>query len=299
MRRIAKWIGATLGLCAVALAALIGFVWFQGTRVQSGSAQYVALGSSFASGPGVTQHAEGSPALCGRSRDNYPHLLARERKLALIDVSCGGATTEHVLKGGQYFQRAQIEAITPETRLITITIGGNNVGYMSNMMADACANAPDLVPWLWKKIGGCKPMPPAEVERKYATLEASMAEIMRNARQRAPNARIVLLSYQTVVPPSGTCAVLHLTEQQAESARVMAARLLDTNRRLAASQEIELYDVATLTADHGVCAKDPWIEGVVYPATPFHNDPMIFHTNLKGMQAIAAGLSRFLEAPAP
>jgi lysophospholipase L1-like esterase len=295
--RILKWIGTALGLAALVVPALIGFVWFQGTRVQSGPAEYVALGSSFASGPGVTEHAEGSPALCGRSKDNYPHLLAKARKLALIDVSCGGATTDHVLKGGQYFQRAQIEAITPETKLVTITIGGNNVGYMSNMMAAACANAPELVPRFWKAMGVCKPMSSIEVERKYATLEPSLIEIVRTARQKAPKARIIFLSYQTVVPPAGTCAALHMKEAQAESARAMANRLIETDRQIAASQGIELYDVAALTADHGVCAKDPWIEGVVYPATPFNNGPMIFHTKLKGMQAIAAGLNQYLDRP--
>jgi lysophospholipase L1-like esterase len=298
VRRLFKWMGAVLGLGALAFAALIGFVWFQGTRVQTGLAEYVALGSSFASGPGITEHAEGSPALCGRSKDNYPHLLAAARKLALIDVSCGGATTDHVLRGGQYFQRAQIEAVTSETKLVTITIGGNNVGYMSNMMAAACANAPDLVPWFWKKMGICKPIPPAEVEGKYATLEASMMDIVRTARLKAPKARIVFLSYQAVVPPTGTCAALHMTETQADSARAMAGRLIETNRRVVASLGIELFDVAALTTDHGVCAKDPWIEGVVYPASPFSNDPMIFHTKLKGMQAIAAGLDAHLNSPA-
>jgi lysophospholipase L1-like esterase len=297
-KRLLKWVGAVLGLGALAFAALIGFVWFQGTRVQTGAAEYVALGSSFASGPGITEHAEGSPALCGRSKDNYPHLLAAARKLALIDVSCSGATTEHVLKGGQYFQRAQIAAVTPETKLVTITIGGNNVGYMSNMMAAACANAPDLVPWFWTKTGICKPMPTAEVERRYATLEASIVEIIRTARQKAPEARIVILSYQSVVPQTGTCAALHMTEAQADSSRAMAARLIETSRRVATSQGVELYDVAALTADHNVCAADPWIEGVVFPASPFSNDPMIFHTNLEGMQAIAAGLDAHLNSPA-
>jgi lysophospholipase L1-like esterase len=285
-------------LGAVALTALIGLVWYQGTRIQTGPADYVALGSSFASGPGVTEHAEGSPALCGRSKDNYPHLLAKARKLALIDVSCGGATTDHVLKGGQYFQRAQIATVTAETKLVTITIGGNNVGYMSNMMAAACTNAPDLVPWLWKKVGVCKPMPAAEVESKYATLETSMVEIVRVARQKAPQARIVILSYQSVAPPTGTCVALHMTETQADKARAMAARLIETSLHVVASQGVELYDVAALTANHNVCAKDPWIEGVVYPASPFSNDPMIFHTKLKGMQAIAAGLDQYLNKPA-
>ena len=51
-------------------------------------AKYVALGSSFAAGPGIAEQLGG----CGRSDRNYSHLIAEELGLTLNNVSCSGAT---------------------------------------------------------------------------------------------------------------------------------------------------------------------------------------------------------------
>ncbi len=40
--------------------------------------KYVALGSSFAAGPGIPSPQPGTPAACGRSTNNYASLVARE-----------------------------------------------------------------------------------------------------------------------------------------------------------------------------------------------------------------------------
>ena len=55
---------------------------------------YVSIGDSYTSGPGVLPYEESEQAEnCGRSTKNYPHLAAAALKLTLTDVSCGGATT--------------------------------------------------------------------------------------------------------------------------------------------------------------------------------------------------------------
>ena len=79
----------------------------EGHKQPGGSGQYVALGSSFAAGPGIAPADDDSLALCIRSAHNYAHLLAKARGLDLTDVTCSGATALHVLEGGQYFQAAQ------------------------------------------------------------------------------------------------------------------------------------------------------------------------------------------------
>ena len=55
---------------------------------------YVALGSSFAAGPGVDPIVV--PA-CGRSARNYPALVAERLGYDLVDVTSGGATVDDVL----------------------------------------------------------------------------------------------------------------------------------------------------------------------------------------------------------
>jgi hypothetical protein len=45
--------------------------------MESGS-HYVALGGSFAAGPGIGRRAPGSPRPAMRSASNYPHLVAED-----------------------------------------------------------------------------------------------------------------------------------------------------------------------------------------------------------------------------
>ena len=89
-------------------------------------AKYVALGSSYAAGPGIPTQSGG---VCTRSSHNYPNLVAAKLKLSLVDVSCSGATTANVLTTSQGTNPPQIDAVTSDTSLVTFTVGGNDIGY--------------------------------------------------------------------------------------------------------------------------------------------------------------------------
>ena len=95
----------------------------QGANVPPGS-QYVAMGSSYAAGFFIQPQEPGAGA-CGRSLLDYPHLVAAKLRLSLNDVSCGGAVTANALDTPQGSAPPQIDAVTPNTRLVTMTIGGS------------------------------------------------------------------------------------------------------------------------------------------------------------------------------
>ena len=99
------------------------------------SGRYVALGSSMAAGPGIRPQVRGAPFGSGRSARNYAHLVAEQLNLDLVDVTFSGATTAHVLAERQRSARPQIEALDGSEELVTITIGGNDVGYVPLLMA--------------------------------------------------------------------------------------------------------------------------------------------------------------------
>jgi lysophospholipase L1-like esterase len=117
------------------LVLLVTLLLTAGTAVATGSstlspgARYVAIGSSYAAGFGIRPLEPGSGA-CGRSEVDYPHLVAAKLRLQLDDVSCGGAVTANALDTPQGSTRPQIDAVTPQTRLVTLTIGGNDVNYV-------------------------------------------------------------------------------------------------------------------------------------------------------------------------
>lgn len=283
--RIAGWITAAV---AILLIALLAHLYVEG-RPPQGRAQYVAMGSSFASGPAIKPAAEDSPWFCARSRDNYAHQFARLRGLSLVDTSCGGATSRHILDGGQLMQPAQIEAVTRETELVTVTIGGNDIAYIGNMMAMGCN---DDTSWLLRKAGACRVRGMAEIDQALAELGPRLARIAEEVHRRAPAAKLVFLNYQTVLPDSGSCERLGLTAEQAAQMRVVTDKLADLTRATAEAHGALLLDARALTRGHDACASDPWMNGM-RPAGGMLAAPL--HPTLAGMTALAQGLDTLLQ----
>ena len=61
-----------------------------------GARRYVAMGSSFAAGPGLKLRVKGAPLLAGRSQANYAHLVAARLGLELRDQTYSGATIAEI-----------------------------------------------------------------------------------------------------------------------------------------------------------------------------------------------------------
>lgn len=286
-KKLVRVVGWTLVVLVLLVSAFLAHVYVEGRPAQ-GRPQYVAMGSSFAAGPGITEPAADSPWFCGRSRDNYAHQLARLRDLSLVDVTCSGASTRHILEGGQFHQPPQIDAVTGETELVTITIGGNDIGYMSNMVAMGCD---DATPWYVRKIGACRMRTLEEMTQGLQQVHGQLVAIIAEVRRRAPQARVILVNYQTVLPESGTCERLGLSEAQVAQMRIVAERLAEVTYAAAEGHGALLMDAAGLTRRHDVCAPDSWMKGM-HPPGGFLDAPL--HTTLEGMTAIARGLDAML-----
>lgn len=117
-------------------------VGYEGEYVPSDNTlSYVAMGDSFSSGEGNSPFENGtdtSSNTCHRSIESYPRLLQNDSDLDLGStafVACSGATTSNVLNG-QENEPAQVNALSTETDVVTITIGGNDVGFRD--FATAC-----------------------------------------------------------------------------------------------------------------------------------------------------------------
>jgi lysophospholipase L1-like esterase len=257
---------------------LLSLIVVLATTAAAGAPQYVAMGSSYAAGPGITPLVPGSPPRCARSTLNYAHVLAGRRGLSLLDVTCSSATTVDVLQGGQFDQPAQLDAVTPETQLITVTIGGNDVFFMTNLIAMSCG-----LP------GGCATRPDAQVQARFAALPESLRQIVAGAQRRSPKVRVVFVNYFTVLPDQGTCALLGLTPAQADQVRAVAHRLADITRQVAQESKADLLDVAALSRAHNACSADPWVLGA-RPQPGVGIPP--FHPNREGMQAVGEALAK-------
>ena len=254
----------------------------------SSGARYVAMGSSFAAGPGISPPLAETPARCARSARNYAHLLATSLNLALTDVSCSGATTKHLL-GPWGDLPPQLGALTPDTKLVTITIGGNDVGYIGSIGSASCrsfptppANAP----------GGKCPQAPQTSESDWTGLDASLRRIVAEVRRRSPDARLIFVDYVTVLPPANPCAAVPLSKEQMEAGRQIANRLARLTQQIATETDAEVLPASSLSRDHSACSDDPWITGFPLPGQPGF---VPYHPNARGMAAIAQALHNRLK----
>ncbi len=234
--------------------------------------KYVALGSSYAAGPGGLDSVGNR---CLRTVDNYPHQVAQALNMSLVDATCSGATTENILDRRQRFvSQPQIDAVTPGTALVTITTGGNDIGYVQRLIAMGCKNSvADPVKEIAERVcGHGRPISPEPGFEQYAAVEQKMIETVFAVRMRAPAARIVLVDYPPVVVAGGPiCPKLALTPEEIESTIRVYDALAQVTAEAAQISGAELVTTGPLGAEHTVCSPDPWLRGFELPV-PYHPD---------------------------
>lgn len=179
--------------------------------------------------------------------------------------------------------RPQVDALGPDTRLVTLTAGGNDVGYVGDLTAMAYSNRDGLIGTLVKAFWqGAEPIEARNFAGLGMTLRATLAEISR----RSPRARIVVVTYPVILPPSGTCSELGITQRQAALMRQVGDTLAQTTRDAANEAGATIVDMATLSAGHDACSKEPWVSGF-QPSSGAD-----FHPTQAGASATAHAIAR-------
>ena len=268
-----------LGLGMVALILMtvaFGLILYQAKRTPAGIPEYVALGSSFAAGAGLGPLEERSPLLCARSVNGYPQQLARMLKVSIVDMSCGGAKAKHLLRGGQFFQGPQIRTIGSQTRLVTVTVGGNDILYIGDLSLLAARHSDTVWGWLVRRFwSGPKPVE----ARDWARLEGELLATMRAIRAKAPKARVVVVTYPTILPATGSCQRVALTAAEADMMRKVGDRFAAATRSAVAKGGAIVVDMHGLATAHNACSAAPWTFG--------YSGIAPFHPTLAGARATA------------
>ena len=195
--------------------------------------RYVALGSSMAAGPGIPPRAPGSPRAAMRSARNYPHLLADDLGLDLVDVTYSGATTAHVLTDRQNGTAPQVTALDGTEDLVTITIGGNDIAYVPGMYV---ATLPRRAAAAARCVGGRlrDVLDPGGASSPLDEVAGSLVAVGERVRERSPHARVLFVEYQTLLPPAGQKSP-PLRREHADLARHLADRLAELTAKAAAA----------------------------------------------------------------
>ncbi|MFL0809844.1 MAG: SGNH/GDSL hydrolase family protein [Agarilytica sp.] len=248
---------------------------------------YVNMGSSFAAGSGITPNKPDSVKRCKQSSDNYASILAKKLDLTLDDRSCAGAKSIHLLEAWGELA-PQINAIKPDTKVVTITVGGNDLNYVRNLYALSCSEEEGLV------IGGkhipCFPEVSAE-KSAYIQLEKNLRETIRKISVKAPQASVIFIQYVTLVP-ARLCAATSLTEQEARRMRRIAERLSSITADVAKDSGAMLLNSDALSIERTPCDQEPWSIGST--VTPNNSNGMPWHPNKQANHAIAEKLREML-----
>src|SRR5881227_1384907 len=107
---------------------------------QAAPLSYVALGDSYSAASGVLPPDPAAPPECLRSLVNYPHVIASHIGAQLTDVTCGGAQSSHFFTSQYQGVPPQLDALSKGTRLVTMTIGGNDSNLFIDVVSD-CGSA--------------------------------------------------------------------------------------------------------------------------------------------------------------
>jgi lysophospholipase L1-like esterase len=247
---------------------------------------YVALGDSFSAGPFIgTMRTD--PQGCARSRDNYPAFLADWLDVAsYTDVTCSAATTADLYEPMRMFDGnttlPQLDAVSADTDLVTIGMGGNDFGIYDTLI---------------RCQGGRTPECPVEQLRTDAGKVAGRIEqAVRRITRAAPDAAVYLVGYPDILPTEGTCRAVGVTADTLGPVAEVAGLLNASLREGAEAAGASYVDMEAVSEGHDVCARGrAWINGPRFRA----GVAAPFHPKINGMRAVAAEVFRQVTGEEP
>ncbi|MGV9772914.1 SGNH/GDSL hydrolase family protein [Streptosporangium sp. NPDC003464] len=199
---------------------------------------YAALGDSFSSGSGAGDYDPDS-GLCRRSANSYPVLWARAQRPDTFEYgACGGAVTDDVV------YRQIPDALSDDTTLVTLTIGGDDAGFEAAVVDCVVADG---------DAGDCERALGDAGRFTEQELPGKLAWTYRAVRAAAAEAEVLVVGYPRLFEPDHTpdCAV---AEWRRRGVNQLADRVNAVIREQAGSAGFHYVDVREAFAGHGVCA---------------------------------------------
>jgi len=290
----------------------------------SGGGRYVAMGDSYSSGEGTGTYDQGTDTgsdKCHRSSENileasYPRLLQLLSPSVvpstLTFVACSGATINDVLHG-RYGEAPQVNALGDDVTLVTISVGGDDLGFPKIL-----ENCVDMISHD-RSDQQCQGQE-SEIDRRLYVgdpakheppLTTRLVDLYRTIKQRAPNARIVVMGYPHLFPLQGNniCGFprTYMDSSNIRWLNKMALRL-DLYLAAAVNASGVAEYVSTFNAmtdakgdEHNACPHlfvAPWINELqlLHPlAWPYTKES--FHPNNLGYVAFAGALLGTINGP--
>ncbi|HET8795588.1 MAG TPA: SGNH/GDSL hydrolase family protein [Arthrobacter sp.] len=221
---------------------------------------YVALGDSYSAGLGAGPTTD---LTCFQTPGSFPDRIDARKSVNLIaNASCSGATTTDIFAPDvKRALQPQAASLTKETDLVTITIGGNDVGF--GKVATACPGNPASI--------DCKTAIENALFAAENSLPTGLFAAFSTIQANAPYAHVVVLGYpQLLSPQFGTFGT---STQGAVALNSATAQLNALIEAAARGFGFQYVDVTQEFRNHGVGSPDPWIRP---------GEPAVFHPTAEG-----------------
>lgn len=229
---------------AAALAAAALPILAPAAASAQSAVHYVALGDSYSSGVGAGSYT-GSSGSCDRSTNAYPALWdSANQPATYVSEACSGATTATVLS-------SQLSALSAATTLVSITVGGNDVGFSSVMETCVLSSTSSCVSAVNHAESLTASQLPGELDSVLGAIKAD-----------APSARVVVLDYPELydLSKSSWCIGLSTTDRTDLN---QGADQLDSQIQAAAARHGDVFaDVRGAFTGHEICDSGSWLHSV-------------------------------------
>ncbi|WP_156001957.1 SGNH/GDSL hydrolase family protein [Streptomonospora sp. PA3] len=264
---------------------------------------YVALGDSYSSGQGAGDYIEGTLGEdgCRRSENAYPKRVARSFDFAgqLGFYACSRQRGASMLESLEEAD-SQIGRVDAHTSLVTIGIGGNDLGF-TKVLRECMVRVPLM------DATACSDQE-EDIERRMRHFDDTLEDIVEEIRDRAPDARILVVGYPRIFPadPSGMYYTLAPDDQEwlNELLKRFSSRVRDKvaglDSRIVEDRQtgsVEFVRMYTAIKGHEVGTEEPWLNGVVLGgfAQGVEVGHGTFHPNAGGHKAFSERILRQLE----
>ncbi|MEV4131714.1 SGNH/GDSL hydrolase family protein [Dactylosporangium sp. NPDC049742] len=230
----------------LSLAAALGATFAAATPASAATTgRYVALGDSYASGVGADSYTAESGS-CQRSTNAYPALYNTNVKPASYrSVACSGATTTDVIN-------TQLSALSSTTTLVSVTIGGNDIGFSSIMTTCVLYGETD-----------CIAAVQAAEDKVRSQLPAKLASVYNGIKSRSPSARVVVVGYPVFYQLGTFCVGLSANSRAKINEGINL--LDDVTRTAAATAGFTFADVRSVFVGHQLCSYgEKWLHALNY-----------------------------------
>ena len=249
-----------------------------------------ALGSSYAAGPGI------APVLnraAMRSGANYAHVAAQLLDAKLTDLTVSGATTATILTAAQQtwdgaLIAPQLEGLPADADVVTLTAGGNDLGYIGAVFSAAAGADPDST-----LASVAEPtVRPAVDDAAISAAASGLIDVITAVDERAPRARVVLVDYLPLFGLTTRAGRdIPFDDDALTALRPLQEAVEEAFEHAADETGVELLAASELGRGHELGSPEPWVSGMLEGMSAVAGS---FHPNRAGMEAVGRALAKFV-----